>query len=769
MAECGNLDGLDPRNELRSWLELNNFILYGPTRGRDYTHTFLNGGTALIPDDKHDIFLTMMAEELTQNKKWSVHEQATRYARLYFDFDIEELLLCRGKKKKKNVADTDSEEEDSVDADAENELEPIPNAKIREWVLLVQRAVLEFFPEARMHSSRDPEKTNAVGGRVIVLSAPTGYTKRARTAVTKTAVTIESKKRKLSAVAEKMAAAQQVDTGVRPNQAEIMSKLSSDTQRKETVTMRKTGLHLVFPNIVCDLNQMLDVRAHVVSMLETEFNPPGEAPWSKVVDEQVYNNSCGLRMPGTWKIVTCKECKGGAKKRLTCRACDGKPREWVERPYRPLMVLSTSGSSQSTVLRALKESNERLLKFCSIRQPYAYETRPPFVVPPKAREWTGARVEYLLPVPDRNNTSWANAKLRTVLGSKRKHALDGSGRKEEVAAKKTKRGGASATKKEKEEEGEEEKINVGGTQGDVIAHYGPEHEIAKMLTQFIRRHTYPCWSEIDVVDVRQIMFAPNARFKQSSCVYFVKVSGSQHCLNLGAEHRSAKIYFFVTKDGVEQRCYCRCANTSDRVARVSCAEFRSNTCEFMQHALGRQIIERLFPATATINSSAETSMMGLDSVVSVVSSSAPAFPASSAPATTSSSYPSLADVRRDTEHKLNKKTKKKEQPLLRRTTLSRASFSVSASSIMPGSDVPDFDEKAGSIEELLQKKENADEETTENAETEGLRERGEDTTYVVFPGLGAPRDMEHYKQMAKESQKQINALARYQADMFLQR
>lgn len=56
-------------------------------------------------------------------------------------------------------------------------------------------------------------------------------------------------------------------------------------------------------------------------------------------------------------------------------------------------------------------------------------------------------------------------------------------------------------------------------------------------------------------------------------MYIVFVE-SKYCMNLGREHKSNNVYFVVTKDGVSQKCFCRCDTTQGRKYGL-CKEFKS--------------------------------------------------------------------------------------------------------------------------------------------------------------------------------------------------
>jgi hypothetical protein len=57
---------------------------------------------------------------------------------------------------------------------------------------------------------------------------------------------------------------------------------------------------------------------------------------------------------------------------------------------------------------------------------------------------------------------------------------------------------------------------------------------------------------------------------------FMLRSTSRYCLNLGRAHRSNNVYFVLTRDGISQRCYCRCETTEGRRGGL-CRKFVSET------------------------------------------------------------------------------------------------------------------------------------------------------------------------------------------------
>ena len=108
---------------------------------------------------------------------------------------------------------------------------------------------------------------------------------------------------------------------------------------------KKTGVHLIWPNLYVTDDQCLDIRESVISDLIKTFghrNAPFNN-WTDVVDAAVYKKS-GLRMIGARKSEKCSVCHG--KRKLNdedCIKCRGLGNEDKKRPYGPLFVTNGKG------------------------------------------------------------------------------------------------------------------------------------------------------------------------------------------------------------------------------------------------------------------------------------------------------------------------------------------------------------------------------------------------------------------------------------------
>jgi len=96
-------------------------------------------------------------------------------------------------------------------------------------------------------------------------------------------------------------------------------KPKETTHRKEKAY--KTGVHCVWPNIVVDIHQALQLRDSILHALILKF---GERPeynlWKEVIDHRVYTQT-GLRLCGSGKSELCKKCK--KRKDQNCIDCLG--------------------------------------------------------------------------------------------------------------------------------------------------------------------------------------------------------------------------------------------------------------------------------------------------------------------------------------------------------------------------------------------------------------------------------------------------------------
>lgn len=78
---------------------------------------------------------------------------------------------------------------------------------------------------------------------------------------------------------------------------------------------------------------------------------------------------------------------------------------------------------------------------------------------------------------------------------------------------------------------------------------------------------------------------------------FIIRSSSRYCANLGRAHNTNNVYFVLTRQGISQRCYCRCETTDGRKFGM-CKDF-SGEC----HEVHAEIIDAFFGESTTSTSS----------------------------------------------------------------------------------------------------------------------------------------------------------------------
>lgn len=84
------------------------------------------------------------------------------------------------------------------------------------------------------------------------------------------------------------------------------------------------------------------------------------------------------------------------------------------------------------------------------------------------------------------------------------------------------------------------------------------------LVKFLK-HSFP---QHNIRDIRKISRVSNKN------AYVILVE-SKYCLNVGKEHNSNNVYFYINRHGISQRCFCTCNTTRGRKFG-KCGDFRSD-------------------------------------------------------------------------------------------------------------------------------------------------------------------------------------------------
>ena len=107
---------------------------------------------------------------------------------------------------------------------------------------------------------------------------------------------------------------------------------------------RKTGIHLLWPELYVTSEAVWDMRESVIADLAKTFGQRGGPmnPWRDVVDLAVYKACTGLRMMGSRKTDTCPVCKG-KRGPSPCSKCGNRGKVDAGRPYAPLFATDSDG------------------------------------------------------------------------------------------------------------------------------------------------------------------------------------------------------------------------------------------------------------------------------------------------------------------------------------------------------------------------------------------------------------------------------------------
>ncbi|CAM9807843.1 unnamed protein product, partial [Phaeothamnion confervicola] len=91
----------------------------------------------------------------------------------------------------------------------------------------------------------------------------------------------------------------------------IECRAPQSTVSKEGGTYVKSGIHLIFPNLLVNEEIALQIRHAAIYELESNLMQRSCAfnPWNDAIDK-IYRIGCGLRLIGSVKMLVCSECKG---------------------------------------------------------------------------------------------------------------------------------------------------------------------------------------------------------------------------------------------------------------------------------------------------------------------------------------------------------------------------------------------------------------------------------------------------------------------------
>jgi hypothetical protein len=314
-----------------------------------------------------------------------------------------------------------------------------------------------------------------------------------------------------------------------------------DVCRDDGTRWFKCGIHIYYPRLFVTVDMALYISTAVLAAAEKMW-PRSDMTWDKQIDRGVYGPTRGLRMVYMFKAKPCPKCSSGQQSESSgrgrpavrtdrCDACDGARvvSDTSASMYAPLYRVDGTCARTAILPACRNHPTLDLLLECSLRAVYVPEPTEGFYIYPGA-----------IPIP--------------VFKTGGTAAKDG--------------GGISCS-------GEIQMANSSKTAQEVISRDTPRWVI---LQQLVRR-VDAMYSTLDIKSVFK-MKSRNSAYK-----VFVGGKGSGYCQNYGKDHRTATVYFYVTKTGVTQMCWCKCDTLEHRVSGLRCRDFRSKPVSLLQHEI----------------------------------------------------------------------------------------------------------------------------------------------------------------------------------------
>ena len=300
-----------------------------------------------------------------------------------------------------------------------------------------------------------------------------------------------------------------------------------DVTKEDGTKWYKCGIHIYYRHLHVNLEMALYLSTAVIAAAEKAW-PTSDMTWEKQIDRGVYGATRGLRMVYMFKAKECPRCAVGQlaedrRRKIRgdrCDACDGSKvvSDTAASMYAPLYRVD--GIGRRTVIGAAARGRPTLdlMLECSIREAHIPEPSDGFLV------YAGAApIPHLRPpakgAPDAKALLTCSGESQMARSTKAAH---------EVVLRGTPRWAT--------------------------------------LQNTVRR-VAPIYETLDVKAIH--------RNRDGSYKVFVTGQGSGHCQNFGKSHRSAVIYFIVSKSGVSQRCWCNCDTVEGRSAGVRCRDYKS--------------------------------------------------------------------------------------------------------------------------------------------------------------------------------------------------
>ena len=330
-----------------------------------------------------------------------------------------------------------------------------------------------------------------------------------------------------------------------------------------SITTGKSGIHVIFPNLIVNKNQAIDIRNYFVSyMIATHGDMVGLSnSWEDIVDISVYEAN-GLRMVGSSKVITCEKCQGekpkkrgsaSSPRRNTCETCNSRGKLDSGKSYKPWFYIrggvnhqKWTQSVRAGVCVTIGEGSKRqaVIELCSIRCPGINESSSGFSISDEGMEkWTQGRGKSTANTQSISSTDRVFKQIQTDQGIYRMTAEDAKG------------------------------MDKWRNKNFI----SQQHDIYQHTQSFISsKNFHEKWRNLVIHN----MFT-NAN--QTFYVVNVRGEGQRFCLNnRKGNHKSNNIYFYVDRktSRMTQRCYCSCQTTENR-KHGKCEDFISEPIQLV--------------------------------------------------------------------------------------------------------------------------------------------------------------------------------------------
>lgn len=294
----------------------------------------------------------------------------------------------------------------------------------------------------------------------------------------------------------------------------VVCRTDNKNITKDGVKLVKTGIHLIWPEILVDSPLALTVRGGVIYRLTEEFGVRENTnPWCDVVDRCVYVGN-GLRMVGSRKMSNCPKCRNRPKKKSSCQECTRTGKKDEGRVYLPTVVLQGIDSLPNQEAYRQLDDIHTLVKQLSIR--------------------TTAEAPLAVTLPE-----WSELVVGTDEDLYDTQGKDGRRQGQKRRRKAEKANSDKRTRLEEDVIGKHKNCNI----LDGLAKTDRRH---KAVAAFIKK-TFPNMPEVTQVHPTR------------TGDYYLARSSSQYCMNKADYHNNTNVYFYIDRNGVRQKCFCTCA------------------------------------------------------------------------------------------------------------------------------------------------------------------------------------------------------------------